>query len=146
MFVWLPTDIVSVPDLIRAEIASSIPPWKTIWGTVYLQFVPGMCGDRKLTYNNEIFEWLQHMRSLNYQIMAGYYHKYGRSASLCCNQMSGRRFTQSHADHVIAHRNNFNKTVGRSLAMIQNKLVDDCTLSLRLGTITGGAVCLSQQV
>jgi len=44
-------DVVSVPDLIRAAIASSIPPRKTVWGTAYLQFVPcpGMCGDRKLT-------------------------------------------------------------------------------------------------
>ena len=31
--------IVSVPDLIRAAIASSIPPRKTVWGTAYLQLV-----------------------------------------------------------------------------------------------------------
>ena len=31
--------VVSVPDLIRAVIASSIPPRKTVWGTAYLQLV-----------------------------------------------------------------------------------------------------------
>ena len=31
--------VVSVPALIRAAIASSIPPRKTVWGTAYLQLV-----------------------------------------------------------------------------------------------------------
>ena len=31
--------LVSVPALIRAAIASSIPPRKTVWGTAYLQLV-----------------------------------------------------------------------------------------------------------